>query len=138
MQVPEPPDGLLPETVDDWGSYWSSDVAQAIEPDSDMPAVRRLFQLYDDHERARRAYVSQPIVEGSQGQPVLNPMGRVRESLQKEIRMLEDRLGMNPQARLKLGIQLTEATKSLNQIMSDLNPYPEDDDDGDEASIEAA
>lgn len=136
-QIPDPPDDLLPATVEDWERFWASDVALVLEADSDMPGVRRLFQLYDDHERARRAYVDRPFIEGSQGQPVLNPMERVRESLATEIRLMEDRLGMNPKARLQLGIQMTEARKSLNDLMTGLDPYRDDDDDDHEAKLEA-
>jgi hypothetical protein len=36
--------------------------------------------------------------------------------LQKEIRALEDRLGLNPVARLRLGILLGDATRSIGDV----------------------
>lgn len=71
------------------------------------------------------------LVPGSMGQLTLNPLLKYAESLQKEIRALEDRFGMSPKARMALGIAFGEAARSL----SDLNRMLEYD-DGDEADEE--
>ena len=56
-----------------------------------MAAVVRYFTLLDERERAYRAYKKQRVVQGSQGQKVLNPMGRFMHDCNSEIRNLEDR-----------------------------------------------
>jgi hypothetical protein len=38
-----------------------------------------------------------------------------------EIRNLEDRIGLNPKARVQLGIQLVSAKKSLSDLNSELD-----------------
>lgn len=139
VHVPEPPDGLQERTVEQWESYWCSDVAQVVERRSDMAGVRRLFQLYDERDRAYQGYRGERLVEGSQGQPVINPLAKVMQNLDSEIRQLEDRFGLNPKARLQLGIHMTEARKGLSALMDGLDPYADsDDDDSDEAATLAA
>jgi hypothetical protein len=66
------------------------------------------------------------VVEGSQGQPVASPLFKVAMALDSEVRALEDRYGLTPAARLKLGIRLGEAARSLEDLARDL------DDDWDE------
>jgi hypothetical protein len=66
-------------------------------------------------------------VLGSQGQYVLNPLYRQMVTLETEIRNLEDRFGLSPMARLKLGVTFGDAARSL----ADINANLEDDDDAD-------
>lgn len=132
-EVPPPPDGLLKQTRETWDRYWRSDIAQLAEPDTDLEALERLFSLYDERRRAYRSFRKERFVEGSKGQRVLNPLGRLISDLDKEIRMLEDRFGLTPKSRLALGISFGEMTKS----MSDLNRELAEDidhDDSDEAA----
>lgn len=127
-KAPTAPDGLLEATVEDWEHFWASELAQLVEPDTDLPALERLFGLYDEHRRAMREARKERVVEGSMGQMVLNPLLKYAESVAKEIRALEDRFGLTPKARLALGVAFGDAARSL----SDLNRMLEDDGDGDE------
>ena len=135
--TPKPPTGLLAATRKQWAKYWESPVAEAIDRGSDMPALERLFRLYDERLRAYRGYRKERLVEGSQGQPVLNPLANVIEKCDKEIRALEDRLGLNPKSRLQLGITMTEAKRTLEDMNRDLEP-DWDEEDGDDAEAQAA
>lgn len=128
--VPEPPKGMLKVISQRWVDFWGSDLAQLVEPATDMMALHRLFTLYDDRERAYRSVKKKPFVKGSKGQPVANPMAGRTESLDKEIRMLEDRFGLTPKARLALGIAFGQMTKSLDDLNSSLDE--DEDADGDE------
>jgi phage terminase small subunit len=120
VDVPSPPSGLLKVTTGRWEAFWSSPVASAADPVSDLPAIERLFRAYDEVERAGRAFRKQRIVPGSTGQPTLNPLGKYIAQLTTEITGLEDRLGLTPKARLALGIQLGEARRSLNDLINEV------------------
>ena len=122
---PAPPSGLLKATVARWEAYWASPVAAAADRVTDLPALERLFRSYDEVERAGRAFRRERIVAGSTGQPTLNPLGRYIAQLTTEITGLEDRLGLTPKARLALGIQLGEARRSLNDLISEVG-YDDD------------
>jgi P27 family predicted phage terminase small subunit len=103
LEVPKPPAGWLKQTKDDWADFYSSPQAGAVDS-AGQATLRRLFDLRDEVERIRRGIKKTgPMVEGSQGQPVVNPAYRVLTALLSEIRQLEDRFSMNPQAAVKLG-----------------------------------
>jgi P27 family predicted phage terminase small subunit len=59
-------------------------------------------------------------VRGSKGQQVLNPLARAVATFDAEIRALEDRFGLTPQARARLGVVFGEAHRSLEQINREL------------------
>jgi len=81
-----------------------------------MPALERLFSMYDERERMDIYLREEPMISGSQGQKILNPMYRQRTSVDAEIRQLEDRFGLHPKAGLTLGIVYGEAARSLEEL----------------------
>jgi hypothetical protein len=83
---------------------------------ADHPALLRLFTLLDERERCARAASKQRLIKGSQGQPVLNPLLKQVAALDTEIRQLEDRFGLTPLARLRLGVTFGEAHRSLADL----------------------
>jgi P27 family predicted phage terminase small subunit len=129
-EPPSPPAGLLKKTRERWADYWSSPVAKLADPVSDLPALERLFALYDDLERSNAAVKkSGHMVTGSQGQAVLNPLLRHIQVTQGEVRQMEDRFGLSPRARLSLNVTLGEAAKSLADLNSEFMGGGDDDDD---------
>ena len=99
--------------------HWSAEVRQAwvdllasalggeVRP-TDMPALRRLFELRHRQGDAMAAMASDPMVIGSTGQPVLSPYAAEVHRLEAAIGKLEDRFGLTPLARLRLGVTLEE------------------------------
>lgn len=129
-EPPTPPTGLLKATRERWADYWTSPVAKLADPVSDIPALERLFRLYDDLDRSNRTVREQGhMVRGSKGQMVLHPLLRHTQVTQAEIRQLEDRFGLSPRARLSLNVTLGEAAKSLADLNSEFTGGGEDDDD---------
>lgn len=115
FQPPTPPAGLLETLRGEWERLWASPLATTFTT-SDVPALERLFELRDEAVRHQRAAKRTPTVEGSKGQVVLNPVLRQRDALLAEIRQLEDRFGLSPRSRLQLGITLSEAHRSLDDL----------------------
>jgi hypothetical protein len=125
--TPEPSPGLLAASAASWRDLWTSPLA-ATFVESDVPALRRLWDLCDERARVARVARKSRLVAGSKDQPVLSPLIGYVASLDAEIRQLEDRFGLTPKARLALGVQLGEAHRSL----SDLNrAFLEEADAGD-------
>ena len=116
LELPKAPRGLLKATRQRWSRYWGSPLAQLVEPETDLSAIERLFTLYDERERAYRAYRKERLVLGHAGQQVLNPLGRQLSVFDAEIRQLEDRLGLTPRARLQLGIVYGEVKRTLEEL----------------------
>ena len=119
--VPPASDDWLEPARADWLAFWTSPLVAALLPATDEPAVRRLFGLRDERERMMRGIRRHRVVEGSEGQPRANPLYAQLVSLDSAILALEDRIGLNPQARLRLGISLGEAQRSLAQIADAVN-----------------
>ena len=114
-EIPSPPAGLLRVTCETWCAYWRSDLAK-LWSDTDEAAVVRLFRCYDERERAYRALCKKRIALGSKMQPVMSPLVAYVNQLDGTILNLEDRLGLNPKARLALGVQLGDARRSLDEL----------------------
>lgn len=95
-----------------WKTFWGSEAARVLVPEIDQAALERLFDLYDERERAYEGFRRERFVKGSQGQDVLNPLGRLISSFDGEIRQLEDRLGFSPASRLRLGLEIVEPEPS--------------------------
>jgi P27 family predicted phage terminase small subunit len=91
-----------------WDAFWSSASARAVDPDSDAGRLIRWIQQVDEYERVRRVITAGPrgtrLVEGSQRQPVLNPLIPYLAELERQIAKAEDHFGMTPMSRLRLGI----------------------------------
>lgn len=115
--VPEPPSGILKVTKETWEKFWTSDLARAVDVTTDLPALHRLYQLYDERERCYRTIRSDGrMVMGSQKQMVLNPLCKHVNTLDTQISNLEDRFGLSPMARKKLEVQFSEANKSIDEM----------------------
>ena len=114
--VPEPDLEWRPGTVERWNDFFSSPVASQVDV-SDRGALRRLFRLYDELDRLWDAVeATGRVVEGSQGQPRPNPLFKQIEAFQAEARQLEDRFGLSPMARFRLGVQFADAHASLDAL----------------------
>jgi P27 family predicted phage terminase small subunit len=113
--VPEPPEGLLEVTLEAWRVYWRSDVAQATT-EAGRPTVRRLFELYDQRDRAMEIVKQTLVVRGSKDQLRLNPVADLVTKLETIILRLETELGLTPMSRARLGIATGQAQLTLEEI----------------------
>lgn len=75
---------------------------------TDGPALRRLFDLRDRLVKALEALDAEPIVVGSTGQPTMSPWAAEVHRLEAAVSKLEDKFGLTPLARLKLGVTFEE------------------------------
>jgi P27 family predicted phage terminase small subunit len=121
---PDPSPGWRADTVERWSFFWQSKLASNVEL-SDEGALRRLFRLYDEIDRMWDAIEETGrVVEGSQGQPRPNPLFKQVETFQAEARQLEDRFGLSPMSRLKLGVTFADAHMSLSALNERLASRP--------------
>jgi P27 family predicted phage terminase small subunit len=101
MGIKSAPDDLTPTALAAWNAFWASPQSDAVE-DVHLPALCRLFGLYSELEEVWALARKHRLVQGSNGQPVPNPLYRATDTLRAEIRALEDRFGLNPLARARL------------------------------------
>jgi P27 family predicted phage terminase small subunit len=106
---------LLVGSLREWDRLWVSDVAQFWKP-SDASTVERLVEAKDERLRLRRACRKQRTVAGSMGQPTLNPLNSALKDAIREIEWCEDRLGLNPASRQRLGLQKLAGAKTAAEL----------------------
>ncbi len=125
---PVPPGRYLAATRALWERFWTSPVAQLVNRESDMPRLMRWVSYFDEWVRAMRQFRRERLVRGSMGQMVINPMAAYALRLEKEIAKIEEKFGLTPLDRMRLGITFGEAHRSLKDLNAELD---EGDDDGD-------
>lgn len=59
----------------------------------------------------------------------MNPLAGYAASLAREIKTLEEQFGLNPQARLKLGISTAQARMTAQQLNATLEEHDDSDPD---------
>jgi len=57
--------------------------------------------------------------EGSQGQQILHPLARMLLDIETKLMPLEDRLGLSPEARLRLGLAVAETQSKLDAFRAE-------------------
>jgi hypothetical protein len=133
-EPPLAPPELSEELLDEWVDLWSSELALTWDRKSDLAGLRRLFRMRQMVEGYELSVFSNstvydadmkpidmvPLVQGSTGQMVVNPLLKECSDLRKQILALEDRFGLSPAARLKLGIALGDAQRSLGAMNASL------------------
>lgn len=119
VETPAPRADWLAATKRAWLDLWSSSLASTII-ETDLPALDRYFTTLDEHTRATRAYRRQRLVIGSKGQLAIHPMGKHARDLAVELRQMEDRFGLTPMSRLKLGHQWGSTAMTLDDLNKQL------------------
>ena len=129
LEPPAPPRGLLRSSRDCWFEFWASDVSQTVDRNSDMGNLERWIVAVDEYERAMRVFKTARLVKGSAGQITLNPLAGYMVALDAQIAKSEHAFGMTPLSRLRLGIALGEAHKSLAEFNASLADANGEDDE---------
>lgn len=97
------------DVVEAWNDFWCSPLAgPAVMKPTDAPALRRLFAYRSRLLVALEALDAEPIVVGSTGQPTMSPWAAEVHRLEGTVSKLEDKFGLTPLARLKLGVTFEE------------------------------
>lgn len=128
---PAPPAGLSAMYARAWDGLWTSPVGQLLDPVSDLPAVMRLFSLYqlgqqlddvvsasmhnylDALTRPAGVSASGRLSEGDDQVPELDDkIMAYRLRVASETRLLEGQLGLSPRSRLALGLALAAGKKA--------------------------
>ena len=112
---PDPPAGLSEVNQKFWRELWRSKLSPAILPDTDMPALTRLFALYDERDKLDRVYAAAVLLKDEAGQPRVNPLRGVIATCDEQIMKLEDRFGLNPISRLRLGIKFEQLSSKTRK-----------------------
>jgi len=98
----------------DWGQ-------RAFDPVSDVYVITRYCQAHEMAHSARAQLGTNFITLGSTGQERVNPLFSVVKEANAEMAKCEAVLGLNPEARARLGIAAMEADSKFDEFMKKKN-----------------
>ena len=117
--TPPPPPTLSQAGQELWKEVWEGG-GDAYWPHTDRHIIQRYCELTD----RRRGFLYTLNTEGwtttgSQGQEVAHPVAKFINDVEAKLLQLEDRLGLNPGDRLRLGITALEHKSRLDKFKED-------------------
>ena len=111
---------LRPEAQLRWFNFWRSVVSEAVE-EVDMERLESWIRAVNERMIVWAELAREPLVAGAAGQPRMNPLLAVVRELSREIEAAEDAFGMNPKARIRLGIQAGTAKLTAQMLQEELD-----------------
>lgn len=103
-----------------WERFFTSPVSAAVDINADWGKLRRWIYYVDRIEKLTMLADADPIVRGSMGQPVENPLYRRIDRMEAFRLKIEERFGTDPLARFRLQLTFTEAKRSANDLRREL------------------
>lgn len=97
-----------------WREIWASDVAQIWDRSGDMGRLVRYIVTFDGWLKLTEGLAGKELVRGSRGQVRPNPLFGIRAGLENELKMAEEKLGLTPLDRMRLGIEVGGAARGLD------------------------
>lgn len=124
-------DAFLADSLIVWDAYWR-DPAAATQSPADLMMAVLWIEAYDDYQRKKMVADAKPIVKGSQGQMVANPMYSVAKDQMQIVMACAKQLGIGAKNRADLGMAIVSEAQTLaavNQRYRSTSARGDDDDD---------
>lgn len=128
---------LLTRSREMWDSYWA-DAAAVTQTAADVMFARIWIEGYDDYLRKKAEADKTPLVKGSMGQQVANPLYAVAEASLKSAMTAARQLGIGAKNRADLGITLLAEKQALDDVNARYAGLEAADDDVDDDPRRAA
>ncbi len=97
-----------------WRQFWGSELARYVAPVDDE-RIQEWIRLVDERDHVWKMILDEPEVTGSKGQKRANPLNSRLNAINDRISECEMVLGINPQARFRLGIHLLRAEATARE-----------------------
>jgi P27 family predicted phage terminase small subunit len=119
LVIPDAPLEYSPDSLDLWARVWTSG-ALWLKPEADREIVLRYCDLIAERKSIRtRLDTEGELSEGYNGQPRPHPLLNRLGVIDRTLMALEDRLGLNPSERGRMGHTEIKAKSKLEQLMED-------------------
>lgn len=125
--IPQPGIDLVPLVQDEWDDFWTSKVSRFTD-DVDMGSLRRLFVYRNEWMQLAIQWAGfegdERFVEGTNRANAirLHPLGARMAKLEALMLPLEDRFGMSPLSRARLGIEVGSLHLTWRQVQQSDSP----------------
>ena len=115
--APPAPETLSARATEVWDEVWDAG-REAYNVRTDGNVIARYAEMTDRRESLLRVLGSEGwTTVGSSGQIVAHPAARLVAEVDSKLQALEDRLGLNPEARIRLGIATVEQKSRLQEFL---------------------
>ena len=111
----DPPEGLSEPALAMWDAYWS-DAVSGVQTPADQGVLVRWVTEYDRYLRTVAEADLEPLVRGSTGQQVENPLYKIAYRALDAAERCERQMGIGPLHRSNLGIAVIAERKSLQEM----------------------
>lgn len=108
----DPPPGLSQPALELWGAYWDDSVS-GVQTPVDRGVLTRWITEYDRYLRTIAEADKCPLVRGSTGQQVENPLYKIAYRALDAAERCERQMGVGPLHRSALGIAVITEQRSL-------------------------
>lgn len=130
---PKPSKGWLTNTKRAYEAFWDTPVARVVKPGQEW-VLHRHFEWIDTAKRLMQVGRAEPLVPGSQGQPVVNPALQEARNIERIVlQRFEDSFALTPKAMERLSIDTASAQKGWQDVIA--SAFADDDDDLPGASL---
>lgn len=126
---PSPPVGLSEYAAAVWGDFWRSDVALAVDMLSERDNIEHWIRCVDERNRLWDIVRKTPLVKGSHGQLMVNPLQRRIRELTTDIDRASAVFGLGPLWKFRLQLTVSEASRSANDLLRELAEMDEQETD---------
>lgn len=114
--APTPDQAWSPIVVEQWETFWASDIAARLLAEVDLAPIRRLFNLYHLYEAALDQYLAggQLLAPVNSDGTLMgtHPLFSTIKALHDMIVKLEDRFGITPHSRMRLGLKVAKVAEA--------------------------
>ncbi|HUF53805.1 MAG TPA: P27 family phage terminase small subunit [Dehalococcoidia bacterium] len=118
---PMPEGDFLKASIDLWQRFWTSPSARFIDHGSDLFAAKHWICYYDEWLRAMASVQRYRMVITPRGRLIPNPLTKLADTLEERLAKLEEKFGLSPLDRMRLGIESAEGERSLASLWADLD-----------------
>ena len=126
--VPRPPAKIDAKAKRIWNAFWTSPIASAVDPRSDLHRVERWIYWIDQFEKTKAKIETEGLVTmGSTGQQTLGPLSKWLITCEAAIQRAEQDMGLTPRARAQLGVTLSALHRTAKEISEALDDVPDED-----------
>jgi hypothetical protein len=120
-----------------WDAYWA-DPASSTQTPADIMVALNWVESYNDYRQHKAAADREPLVEGSMGQIVANPLYAVANQALQAAERAAKQMGIGAKNRADLGVTIVQGKVALDDLNARYLTPEGDCDDADDDSRRAA
>lgn len=122
IKVPNPPPDASKAALEWWATLWASPLSGAIKA-TDVAVLYRYVEYFDTWQKGVEDLREEGLlIAGANGGLVRNPVSMIVRQCEAAMRDIERAFGLDPLARMRLGIKFADASKAAAGLKTSGKP----------------